>query len=167
MPNWCENTVTVVAETKENAEVFVNFVRNGENCFSFDRIIPMPEELRGTKAPATIVTQEEYDNFKPSKDEELFGIGKPITQEMSDKFRREYGFDNWYDWAIRNWGVKWDSNCEEVNTDDSGEVRFTFDTPWGPPTEIYHRLTEIFPKLDISWHYHEPGMEMTGYLNNH
>ena len=165
MPNWCQNEVTVQAEDRGKAEAFVAFVRNGDNYFSFNRIIPMPDELQGTRSPATIVTQEEYDNFKPSKDEELFGIGKPITQEMSDKFKKEYGHDNWYDWTNANWGTKWEVDCSDVNIDDFGGVTYNFDTAWGPPEPIYDALKELFPKLEISWFYREDGMQTAGWLN--
>ena len=111
-----------------------------------------------------ILSQEEYDNFKPSKDEELFGIGKPITQEISDRFNKEYGYDNWYDWCNANWGTKWETDCEEVSIDDFGGVEYRFDTAWGPPESIYDALTELFPKLNISWFYREDGMQTAGWL---
>ena len=161
MPNWCQNEVTVTATDRGKAEAFVDFVRDGENYFSFDRVIPMPEELKGTSSPSTIVTQEEYDSWV---DDTNYGIGKPITQEMSDRFKKEYGYDNWYDWTNTNWGTKWDTDCEEVEIHDDGLVRYNFDTAWGPPEPIYDVLKELFPKLEISWFYREEGMQMAGYL---
>ena len=161
MPNWCQNEVSVYANDKGKAEAFVDFVRDGENYFSFDRVIPMPEELKGTSSPSTIVTQEEYDSWV---DDTNYGIGKPITQEMSDRFKKEYGYDNWYDWTNTNWGTKWDTDCEEVEIHDDGLVRYNFDTAWGPPEPIYDVLKELFPKLEISWFYREEGMQMAGYL---
>ena len=161
MPNWCQNEVTVTATDRGKAEAFVDFVRDGENYFSFDRVIPMPEELKGTSSPSTIVTQEEYDSWV---DDTNYGIGKPITQEMSDRFKKEYGYDNWYDWTNANWGTKWETDCEEVEIHDDGLVRYNFDTAWGPPEPIYDVLKELFPKLEISWFYREEGMQMAGYL---
>jgi len=166
MPNWCQNEVRVYAEDRGKAEAFVNFVRdtNTDNYFSFNKIVPMPDELKGTSSPASIVSQDEYNSFKLSKDDKLFGVGRPITQEMSDKFSKEYGYDNWYDWAIRNWGTKWDTDCEEVNIDDWGGVEYNFDTAWGPPEEIYRRLIELFPDIEISWFYREDGNQIAGWL---
>ena len=165
MPNWCENEVRIQAEDRGKAEAFVNFVKDGDNYFSFNKIIPMPDELQGTCSPTRIVSQEEYDNFKLSKDEKFFGVGKPITQEMSDKFNKEYGYDNWYDWTNANWGTKWGVDCPDVHIGDFGEVRYNFDTAWSPPQPIYDALTELFPKLTISWFYREDGMQTAGWLS--
>ena len=163
MPNWCQNEVRVQADDRGKAEAFVNFVRdiNTDNYFSFNRIVPMPDELKGTRSPATIVPQEEYDSWVDSNN---YGMGRPITQELSDRFNKEYGYDNWYDWTNANWGTKWDTNCEEVYIGDFGEVEYNFDTAWGPPEPIYDALRQLFPKLEISWFYREDGMQMAGYL---
>ena len=161
MPNWCQNEVTVQAEDRGKAEAFVDFVREGNSYFSFNKIIPMPKELKGTRSPATIVTQEEYDSWV---DDTNLGVGKPITQEMSDRFKKEYGYDNWYDWTNANWGTKWDTDCPEVHIGDFGEVRYSFDTAWSPPEPIYKHLTKLFPKLNISWFYKEEDNQLAGWL---
>jgi hypothetical protein len=162
MPNWCQNEVTVQASDRGKAEVFVGFVRDRDNYFSFNKIIPMPDELQGTRSPADIVSQEEYDSWV---DDTNLGVGKPITQEMSDRFKKEYGYDNWYDWANANWGTKWETDCPEVTIDDWGGVEYKFDTAWGPPGPIYDALQELFPKLNISWFYREDGMQTAGWLS--
>ena len=72
----------------------------------------------------------------------------------------------WWDWRLKNWGVKWDLDNTDVSTDtdQTGLVEFTFDTPWGPPEEICKKLRQSYPKVDITWFYDEPGMAMAGYL---
>jgi len=164
MPNWCQNEVVVRATDRGKAEAFVGFVRDGDNYFSFDKIIPIPEELKGTRSPTKIVLQEEYDEWTEATS--LLEGGRPITQEMSDRFTVEYGYDNWYDWSNKNWGTKWDTDCEDVAIDDFGTVEYNFDTAWGPPEPIYNALKELFPKLEISWFYREDGMQLAGWLNN-
>ena len=157
MPNWCQNEVRVTATDRGKAEAFVDFVRYEQNYFSFERVIPMPKELKGTRSPTDIVSQEEYDR-NPNQE------NRPITQEMSDRFKTEYGYDNWYDWTNENWGTHWDADCEEVKIDDFGGVEYRFDTAWGPPEGIYNALRELFPKLNISWFYREDSMQMAGWL---
>jgi len=157
MPNWCQNEVRVTAKDRGKAEAFVGFVRDGDNYFSLNKIMPMPDELKGTRSPMDIVSQEEYDS-------NLNQENKPITQEMSNRFKKEYGHDNWFDWSQDNWGTKWDVDCEEVHIDDWGEVEYRFDTAWGPPEPIYKHLRELFPKLNISWFYREDGMQIAGWL---
>ena len=163
MPNWCQNEVRVQASDRGKAEAFVGFVREGNSYFSFNKIIPMPKELKGTRSPTRIISQEEYDTWS-EEDEDLGLGGKPITQEMSDRFKKEYGYDNWYDWTNANWGTKWDTNCQEVSIGDFGEVEYKFDTPWGPPEPIYNALKELFPKLNIKWFYREDSMQTVGWL---
>ena len=167
MPNWCENEVTVTATDRGKAEAFVGFVRDGDNYFSFDKIIPMPDELRGTNSPATIMAEEEIarheEDVEANPDKYPFRF-RPLTQEMSDGYKNQYGTDNWYDWAVKNWGTKSDTNCEEVHIGDFGEVRYSFDTAWCPPTPIYQHLTELFPKLNISWVYREEDNQVSGWL---
>ena len=162
MPNWCSNTVIVDGEKKEVAR-FVKYVQT-KNChFSFNAILPMPDELQGTMSPTNIVTQEEYDNYElPSHG---FDVGKPITQEMSDKFLYLYGNDNWCDWANDNWGTKWDLPSEEVSANtDSIHLVYQFDTAWSPPDGVYKELVNQFPELTINWHYSEADMELFGNL---
>jgi hypothetical protein len=167
MPNWCQNEVRVIATDREKVEAFVGFVKEGNNYFSFNKIMPMPNELKGTHSPANIVSQEGYDEWIEATRLSIpLGGDRPITQEMSDRFKKEYGCDNWYDWANDNWGTKWDTACEEAHINDWGGVEYKFDTAWGPPEGIYYALLELFPKLEISWFYREDGMQVAGWLNN-
>ena len=68
-------------------------------------------------------------------------------------------------WTSANWGTKtevgndiehWDIHAEEAEWD--------FYTAWGPPEEICSKLREMFPNIDVSWFFNEPGMEIAGYL---
>ena len=89
----------------------------------------------------------------------------PITQEMSDRYDEKYGDNNWYDWANNNWGVKWDA-CDITAEEAFGdtEITYWFDTPWGPPQEIYMLLVAKFPNVSIQWFWDEPGCQQAGYL---
>ena len=115
MPNWCGNTVIVDGGKREIAR-FVKYVENSstEEPFSFQAILPMPKELVETTSPIRIVTQKDYNNYELSS--HGFDVAKPITQEMSDRFIKQYGTNNWYDWAIVNWGTKWNVRGDEIQT---------------------------------------------------
>ena len=133
--------------------------------FSFNNIIPMPEELRGTSSPANVVdTQEEVDKWKEehSKWSDM-GMGIPITKKQHASLLTKYEFDNWYDWAVANWDTKWDAS-EVYLQDDDWMLKYEFETAWSPPEAICHALREQFPDLHISWFFREEGMEMAGYL---
>ena len=163
MPNWCENEVSIQTVTVEEAEAFMESIKDGDNHFSFNKILPMPKELKGTKAPATIVSQKEYDEFKLTESERNMGMGTPITQEMSDNFKEKYGYDTWYDWAIANWGTKWAVSCED--SDISGNtLLYDFLTAWCPPTGIHEALVAQHPNWRIKWSYREEDMDEQGTL---
>ena len=43
-------------------------------------------------------------------------------------------------------------------------IRYTFDTAWGPPVGVIHKLRELYPEVSVTAFYDEPGMEVAGYL---
>lgn len=180
MPNWCSNTVDVYGSKKDITR-FKEFVEGKDTQFSFDSILPMPSALRGTSAPTTIVSQEAYEEWMESSYErkrqqelgtdysiEMEGLeGRPLTQELSLKYLRQYGNDNWYDWAYDNWGTKWDLDEKEILASiEPTSLMYKFDTAWNPPYGIYRELVKRFPKLKMGWRYEEEGMELHGNLAN-
>jgi len=67
----------------------------------------------------------------------------------------------WYEWAINNWGTKW--NCNAVDwTAFEGEISFTFDSAWGPPITLYEYISNEFEDLSIQAEYLEEGMGFVG-----
>ena len=167
MPNWCSNRVTVWSDNTSDMQEFKELVK-GENGrpFSFNSIIPMPEELQTVQSPVRIMTEEEIEEYKKEHSDSEWMIGTlPITQEYSDELDAKYGDNNWYDWCINNWGVKWDCADGTITEEFADlELTYRFDTPWGPPQEIYNYLEARFPKIHIQWFWDEPGMEQAGYL---
>lgn len=102
-----------------------------ENQFDFNAVIPMPKDLEGTRSPVKIVSQEEYNKQTD------VSFDKSITKEMQEKFLREYGDDNWYDWSIKNWGTKWNA-YEFIDNGDSLE----FETAWSTPEPVIKALSK-------------------------
>jgi len=166
MPNWCSNNVFIDGE-RESVQRFVEYVALGDSPFSLQAILPMPDDLTIAMHPVRIVTQVEYDEYEPQHDD-----GRPITQEMSDRFTRLYGYDNWHDWRVANWGTKWDTDGREVRSWITPRIRqlarakarFDFNTAWGPPVGIYRALVKKFPKLHIEWPYVHEGNQSLGNL---
>lgn len=80
------------------------------------------------------------------------------------KVRNEekFGYPSWYEWAIDNWGCKWDiSEMEDDDftiTNDGKTVAFSFDTAWAPPTEWYDNIEGFY----IEAYYYEPGVGFCG-----
>ena len=165
MPNWCYNRVEI-SGTPDVLEEFAKKVESEDEVFSFQSIVPMPEELQNICSPTVIVETEEdvevYIEEHKVGDYEFVG-GQPMTEVTRDMLLKEYGAENWYDWANNNWGCKWD--VRDVERQNLGDyIHYQFETAWGPPKEICDALRKVFPDLDITWFFDEPGMRVAGYL---
>ena len=142
MPNWCSNHITVrgtnSAEIKRLADAF----DNGEFC---NAVVPMPEELNITSG----------------------FLGDPVAQaelEAKSKANKEkYGYANWYDFNVANWGTKWevggDGNTAERDEDGLG-FSAPFDSAWSPPIAVCEALVE--QGFEVTLYYYEPGMAYCG-----
>jgi hypothetical protein len=178
MPNHVSSNLTVSGPYLDVLR-FVDAVDKSEkddgNTFDFNGVVPMPEELHGTSSPARIQTQAEIDalwaeyNQKKAdgtlkkwelRDGKPFGIG--ITQEASDALIVKYGTNNWYDWALNNWGTKWgayDSSewTLEERTNGTGTATISYNTAWSPATPFFERASELFPTLTFETQYADEG----------
>ena len=169
MPNWCSNRVVISGDV-ESVQSFKKAVHGlgarEHSAFSFNSIIPMPEELATVQSPVRIMTEEEIEEYKKKHSDSEWMIGTlPITQEYSDELMNKYHSNNWYDWCTDNWTSKWDCTDVYLDADEPDYLQYRFDTPWGPPENIYYVLTAQHPNVHISWFYDEPGMQFAGYLN--
>jgi len=68
-----------------------------------------------------------------------------------------YKEDGWYDWNIKNWGTKWNSNASQVIRPRYGQVEFSFDTAWSPPVPVFAKLKKMFPRLEMEIDWEEEG----------
>ena len=71
----------------------------------------------------------------------LNDMGKDIC-----KFKEKYGYDNWYDWRLANWGTKWNA-CESLYDEDTQNMHF--DTAWSIPEPILAKLAEENPEVNL------------------
>ena len=134
MPNWITNKVEVIGNGQDLVDLR-NLMHTDDNYkFDFHKIVPMPEELQETVCP-----------FKG-------------TPEDSKRMKEKYGADNWYDWAINNWGCKW--NAGEVSYSQITEISagkfilsITFETPWSVPAPLMLALGKRFDKCHFKGMY--------------
>ena len=105
------------------------------------------------KSVGTASMDDGSDNEIPFLMENFFPCPK---KEDSDK-----PFDGWYQWRLQNWGCKWDMDnvfCDR----NKKEVELSYQTPWGPNSEFWDKISEDFPKLNITLSYYEGGMMFGG-----
>jgi hypothetical protein len=74
-----------------------------------------------------------------------------------------------YDWRVDNWGTKWNVHAEETQVDRKADrVEYFFETAWSPPFQVIERLAErlaeLFPDLDVTLAYDEPGTDFGGFV---
>ena len=142
MPNWCKNSVTFShPNTTQIARVVAAF--NQEKLMS--EFFPCPEDLNITSG--------------------YLGAGTPEQAELEALQAAnlaKYGFKDWYDWKISNWGTKWD--CGEKDgaeyTDGDTSVTLNFGTAWSPPIEFYEQMQDAGFEVDAL--YYEPGVSFCG-----
>ena len=58
---------------------------------------------------------------------------------------RKYGFINWYEWSIENWGTKWNSySCEKLE-----DNVFQFETAWSAVPNLIEKISLRYPTISI------------------
>jgi hypothetical protein len=142
MPNWCQNSA--VFKHKDAAEVARLLAAFKKGCL-FNEFLPLPNELEDTTSPV------------PEQDAKR-------AAQLSEK----YGYSNWYDWQVANWGTKWDVDGEggygELKTDDPNAVSLYFDTAWAPPINFYYAMVDM--GWSITAYYYEAGMSYCGIFED-
>jgi hypothetical protein len=179
MPNHISTNFRVTGPTAE-VNRFINDANGNDHLLNLDSLLPMPSELRMVSSPVKIMSQEEIDkqwaDWKAAKEvgnvssfdsDKPFGLG--ITKERSDSYKAKYGTDNWYDWAIANWGSKWgvydegEWNITEVEDDGLTSAGINYQTAWSPVTNAWERISKNYPTLEF---FHEFADEGGGFVGN-
>lgn len=143
MPNWCNNTFELVAP-KEKVREFEKFLNDNDGKEWFNFFAPCPKELL------------DVGNVPVN--------GPPNSEELIEK----YGYSDWYSFGIGEWGCKWncDANNWTVNEydDENLSINFWFDSPWGPPTELYQNIYsgKFGEGFNVFAEWHEEGMCFVG-----
>lgn len=160
MPNHTFQRLTITGNASQLEELKRLVITENSN-FDHNTFFPMPEELKNTSSPVNIQTQEEIDaSWAEYNQKKAAGTlsrwqlneGKPwklgITQEASDALVQKYGFNNWYDWTLKNWGTKWGVyDVSSWDNEDGNTILFM--SAWSPANLIIQKLSEKFPDLSF------------------
>jgi hypothetical protein len=142
MPNWCNNNLVLEHDDPAMLIRAKDALDRGEFLNEF---IPVPQELKDT-----------ISGFHGDADEQA-------KLEAQTKANIEkYGYGNWYDYCVGEWGTKWD--CGEAGNTDihpDGKILHTgFDTAWAPPIAAYEKLEAMGFRVKAM--YYESGMVFAG-----
>jgi hypothetical protein len=140
MPNWCNNSVEIYHEDPAMLERVRTAFNDGR---LLDEFIPVPKDLQ-------IVAGSVGD---PAEQKKLI--------EQTDANRDKYGYGNWYDFCVNEWGTKWDIGADGNPAQDiPGGLMLGFESAWAPPCGAYEKLTD--QGFRIRAMYYEPGMAFAG-----
>lgn len=164
MPNWCSNSVRLnfknaSKKMKKRFAALKEAVMIGDNAPPImGTLYPMPEELAaGLATPGREVEQM-----------------SPPEQAEHARLIAQYGAADWYEWANKHWGTKWDFHEASVSVGDVdiagvGEVDehtlcFYADSAWSPPVEFYRELFEN--GVEVEAYFTETAMDFAGVFFN-
>ena len=139
MPNWCNNQMDI-SGTKEMMDEVESALKEGE---LLGKLLPVPPELNITAGSLGHNTPEQLE-----------------LEEKEKANREKYGYANWYDFCVNEWGTKWDISLVSYERLSETEITLSFDTAWAPPIVAYEKLVEM--GYAIRAYYYEPGMAFCG-----
>ena len=140
MPNWCDNTLHITHENPEMMKKVIDAWNSGE---FFQTMRPCPQELIDTSAGYGGETEEQQENER----RELVNLEK-------------YGYKNWYDWRLNNWGAKWDIDTNGIKHKHNTSFSQGFYSAWSPPIDFYEYLDKL--GYDVKASYFAGGMGFCG-----
>ena len=148
MPNYCNNVVEIRGPAASVKPLV-------DHRLDFMKIHPYPKAL-------DITAGREGPDDSPEQ-------RALVAAEESNLDK--YGYKNWYDWCVNNWGTKWNAGGDnpdmmvDYDYDEDGDTviaLFQFDTAWAPPLGVMQKLMETHPELHIECRYSEPGVGFFG-----
>ncbi len=142
MPNWCNNNLTLEHDDPAMIQRAYDALERGEFLQEF---VPVPEELKNTMAGS-------YGD--DDKQAELVAQTKRNVER--------YGYGNWYDFCVGEWGTKWDVGGQgQSDIHPDGRILHTyFDSAWAPPVNAYEKLEALGFRVNAQ--FYEPGMAYAG-----
>jgi hypothetical protein len=137
MPNWCNNGITI----KHKDPAMIERVLKGKEGLLME-FCPTPQELVETVAG-------------------FMGEDKRAAHEAQQAANiAKYGYKDWYDWNVANWGTKWDISFDSIERTDPNTIQGSFESAWAPPVGAYEKLCAM--GFEIEAYYWEPGMCFVG-----
>lgn len=141
MPNWCNNNLTLEHDDPQMIQRAYDALERGEFLNEF---IPVPADLQ-------IVAGRMGDG-----DEQ-----RELERKTAENVAK-YGYGNWYDYCVGEWGTKWDVGGQgQSDIHPEGRMLHTyFDSAWSPPVQAYTKLEQLGFRVNAM--FYESGMAFAG-----
>jgi hypothetical protein len=141
MPNWCNNDITLKHKDPAMIDRAQKALADGRLLQEF---FPCPQDLIDTVSGFPGEDKRAAHDAQMARNIEL------------------YGYKDWYDWNVANWGTKWDVGGDDGLTQrlDPNTLQASFDSAWAPPCNAYEKLAAL--GFEIKAYYNEPGMCFCG-----
>ena len=186
MPNWCSNTLTIsgdratILALKERAasgeQVFVGPFQGRIEGYDWGAFTPIQmealmrdDDLFRDKSDNKSVLS--FHAFVPMPREVMLAPYdgnrlKEAAAKYPEWFGRFPDLLSGYDWEHKAWGVKWGASeafiSDEGGSDEHYSLTYDFSTAWGPAMTFVDKLAALYPNLQFSLSYGEPGMGFAG-----
>ena len=147
MPNWCNNNLTLEHDDPAMIQRAYDALERGEFLSEF---IPVPEDLQ--------IVAGRVGNDADAEQKALEAQTKANV--------KKYGYGNWYDYCVGEWGTKWDVGGQGQSDihPDGTMLHTSFDSAWSPPINAYEKLVEM--GFGVEAMYYEGGMGYAGAFSN-
>lgn len=134
MPNHVTNIITITGASIQDIMNITDTTSKSDqgSPFDFNVIKEIPVELINT-------VKGSYGSHDPRQEALL---------EQQRQNEERYGYATWYEFAIANWGTKW--NAYDIYVDAES---ITFQTAWSTPEPIIKSLSTMIPDATIQVKY--------------
>ena len=141
MPNWCNNNLVLEHDDPAMITRAYDALERGEFLSEF---IPVPEDLQ--------IVAGSVGNGDEQKE----------LERKTAENREKYGYGNWYDYCVGEWGTKWDVGGQGQSDihPDGRMLHTSFDSAWSPPVNAYEKLEKLGFRVEAQ--FYEGGMAFAG-----
>ena len=152
--NEVKNIVRLIGNSKSIKKAMGELIIE-EDRFTFDSFAPIPDELMYTDPTQLSIPDKDYEKILRSYKDRLDSGGLedyesiPISHYIQKRFIHEYGYDNWYDWAMNHWGCK----AQPYDTTIISDNEFSFHTPNATPHTAMVKMSMKYPKIEFQVRY--------------
>jgi hypothetical protein len=155
MPNWCNNTITI---SHDDMAMMKRVVKGYNQNKLLDEFIPIPLELKEGAMNSSELMKIRNWEYKKELDK--------VREELNRKY---FGYKDWYDYCVSEWGTKWDIGRDSAPTMLMKDIKdktvtFDFDSAWSFPSGAYEKLVDM--GFSIKAYYFEGGMGFCGMWEN-